>query len=134
MARKLLDDYARLLTLDTRACAALFARDAEFSSRMGSQELQFLGRHEIEGFLSHVPRQISFRATSCESATSGDRDGPRDGSTFNGEILVRPDGLPERVQSVRFEVVGGRFQRFHLWPAGQDAPLEALSGSRSVGA
>lgn len=131
MTRQLLDDYTRLLTLDTRACAALFARDAEFSSRMGSQELQFLGRHEIEGFLSHVPRQISFRAVSCESATPGERNGSRDVSTFSGEILVRPDGLPERVQSVRFEVVGGRFQRFHLWPAGEEAPLDLLAGARS---
>lgn len=122
MSRQLLETYTRLLTVDTRACAALFARDAEFSSRMGEHELSFTGRHEIEGFLTHVPRQIAFRTTSCE----------RDGEGYSGEILVQPDGLPARLHSVRFDVVDGRFQRFHVWPSGASATMEALLGDRAL--
>lgn len=107
MSRELLDDFARLLTIDTRACAALFARDAEFRTRMGSQELRFLGRHDILCFLYHVPRQIIFRALASRP----------EGGGYAAELLVLPDGLPPRTQLVRYEVDGGRFTRFHLRPA-----------------
>lgn len=122
MSRQLLETYTRLLTVDTRACAALFARDAEFSSRMGSQDLLFSGRHDIEGFLAHVPRQIAFRTTACE----------RDGESYCGEILVQPDGLPPRVQSVRFEVVDGRFQRFHVEPQPSSEDELVSDGTRRI--
>ena len=106
MCRELLEDYARLLTVDTRACAELFARDAEFHTRLGSQELRLRGRHEIQRFLYHVPRQINFRAGACES----------EGDGYRAELLIRPAGLPARTQDVRFEVADGRFSIFQLLP------------------
>ncbi|MBK7877595.1 MAG: hypothetical protein IPJ77_18045 [Planctomycetes bacterium] len=119
MSRELIDDYTRLLTVDTRACADLFARDAEFRTRMGSQELRFHGRHDILCFLYHVPRQISFRTVAARP----------EGVGYSAEILVLPDGLPPRTQLVRYEVDGGRFTRFHLRPAnGSELPRAASRG------
>lgn len=104
MCRKLLDDFTRLLTQDTNACAQLFARDAEFKTHLGSQELCFQGRHEIRSFLHHVPRQIAFRASFSHP----------EGDGFTAEILVLPDGLPPRTRGLRYAVEEGRFKRFHL--------------------
>ena len=102
MARHLLDTYARLLTVDTRACADLFAPDAEYLTRLGSHDLVLRGREEIESFLSHVPRQISFRAGACR----------REGDRYRGEVHVRYPDLEERRHSVVYRVAGGRFQSF----------------------
>ena len=123
MSRELLDDYARLLTLDSRACAALFARDAEFNTRLGSHDLCLRGRHEIHDFLEHVPRQVRFRPIACRE-TDADRN------AFQAEILVLPDGLPSRTQSVHFRVEAGRITRFDVDlddpdPNGLDAPAES---------
>jgi hypothetical protein len=107
MSRELLDDYARLLTLDSRACAALFARDAEFNTRLGSHDLCLRGRHEIHDFLEHVPRQVRFQAIACEETDA-------DPNAFRAEILVLPDGLPSRTQSVHFRVEAGRITRFDV--------------------
>lgn len=106
MSRQLLDAFTRLLTLDTRACAQLFTRDAEFRTHLGSHELCFLGRQEILTFLHHVPRQVIFRAEN----TREEQDG------FAAEILVLPDGLPPHRRSLRYAVEQGRFKRFHLQP------------------
>ena len=102
MARHLLDSYARLLTVDTRACADLFAHDAEYVTRLGSHELVLRGRAEIESFLAHVPRQICFRAGACR----------REGDEYRGEVHVRYPDLDPRRQAVVYRVVGGRIQRF----------------------
>lgn len=107
MSRELLDDYTRLLTLDTRACAALFARDAEFNTRLGTLDLCFRGRHEIQDFIEHVPRQVRFQALGCRPTDA-------DPNAFRAEILVLPDGLPSRTQSVHFHVEDGRITRFDL--------------------
>ena len=107
MSHELLEDYARLLTVNTRACAELFAHDAVFHTRLGTQDLNFQGRGEIERFLAHVPRQISFRAGTCRT----------EGDDYHGEILVLPDGLPLARRQVRFRVASGRFTRFH-WQNG----------------
>lgn len=112
MCRELLEDYARLLTVDTRACAELFARDAEFRTHLGSHELLFTGRHEIQRFLRHVPRQIQFRAGACHPESPGAEHGPG----YRAELVIRPDGLPVRTRAVRFHVVDGRFSRFQLLP------------------
>lgn len=107
MSRTLIDDFVRLLTVDTRACADLFARDAEFRTHLGGHELCFLGRHDILRFLVHVPRQIVFRAVGSRPYGAG----------YEAEILVLPDGLPPRRQHVRYEIEGGRFTRFTVRPA-----------------
>ncbi|MBI5361691.1 MAG: hypothetical protein HZA53_00840 [Planctomycetes bacterium] len=104
MSRELLDDFTRLLTQDTSACAQLFARDAEFKTHVGSHELCFFGRHDILSFLHHVPRQIAFRAVFSRP----------EGDGYSGEILVLPDGLPPRTRGLRYAVEQGRFKRFHL--------------------
>jgi len=108
MTQELLEDYVRLLTVDTRACADLFARDAIFQTQLGSQELYLRGRQEIERFLKHVPRQILFRASDLRS----------EGDGWLGEILILPDGLPPRRQRVRYSVESGRFASFHWLPGG----------------
>lgn len=115
MCRELLEDYARLLTIDTRACAELFARDAEFRTQLGSHELTFTGRHEIQRFLTHVPRQIQFRAGACHPE-SPDLSNAQHGPGYRAELVIRPDGLPIRTRAVRFHVVDGRFSRFQLLP------------------
>lgn len=104
MSQQLLNDFTRLLTLDTRACAQLFTRDAEFRTHLGTHELCFLGRHEILAFLHHVPRQITFRAEDPREEHDG----------FTAHILVLPDGLPPHRRSLRYSVEQGRFKRFHL--------------------
>jgi hypothetical protein len=104
MARNLLADYARLLTVDTLACVELFAPDAEYRTRLGTYDLSLRGRSEIQRFLSHVPRQISFRS------------GPavRDGREYRGEVHVHGEGLQPRTQSVRYSVADGLITRFEI--------------------
>lgn len=104
MSRSLLDTYARLLTTDTRACANLFAHDAEYLTRLGSHDLHFKGRNEIRRFLQHVPRQIVFRATSCAP----------EGANFMGAVRMSAADLRTRHQHVRYSVEGGRFRRFEI--------------------
>lgn len=102
--RNLLAEYARLLTVDTLACAELFALDAEYKTRLGTSDLALRGRSQIRGFLSHVPRQVSFRS------------GPsiRDGRDYRGEVVVHGDGLRPRTQTVRYSVEGGLITRFEI--------------------
>ena len=102
MARHLLEAYARLLTTDTRACADLFAPDAEYTTRVGSQLVHLRGREDIERFLVHVPRQICFRAGNCR----------REGDGYRGEVHVRYPDLEPRRQSVLYRVADGLIQRF----------------------
>jgi hypothetical protein len=107
MHRHLLDAYARLLTIDTRACAALFAPDAEYRARIGSQLVELRGRAEIEAFLAHVPRQVSFRAGLCRAHGEG----------FRGTVDVRFPDLGTGRHAVAFEVDGGLFRRFEVRPS-----------------
>jgi hypothetical protein len=102
MDPELLDRFARLLTSDTDACAALFASDAVYSAHLGGCELRLVGRAEIRQFLSHVPRQIAFRAEAPQAR----------GEDWVGEITVQAHDLAPRPQRVRFAVRDGRFQRF----------------------
>lgn len=104
MSHALLDEYARLLTTDTAACANLFALDAEFSTRVGSQRLHFKGREEIRRFLRHVPRQIAFRAAQCVAEAGG----------FSGSLSLSAADLRVRHQRVRYAVEAGRFTRFEV--------------------
>ena len=104
MSQDLLDEYARLLTTDTRACADLFSNDAQYLARLGNQDLCFEGRADIGRFLQHVPRQISFRAASCEPHGAG----------YQGELSVKCADLGSRQQRVRFQVQSGRFIRFEV--------------------
>lgn len=104
MSHHLLDDYARLLTSNTHACADLFTLDAEYLTRVGSHDLCFRGRDDIRGFLQHVPRQISFRAAHCRS----------DGDGFRGELRLSAADLPTRALSVRYVVHGGRIKWFEI--------------------
>lgn len=104
MSLSLLDEYARLLTRDTRACAELFAADAEYRTRLGSHHLVFRGRDDIRGFLRHVPRQISFRAAGCA----------RDGAGWRGELSLSAADLGTRAQRVRYLVESGRITRFEV--------------------
>jgi hypothetical protein len=104
MSHALLDEYARLLTTDTRACAGLFASDAQYHTRLGSHSLCFRGRADIVSFLKHVPRQISFRAAGCEV----------DGAGYRGELRLSSADLSPRHQKVRFFVEEGRFTRFEV--------------------
>jgi hypothetical protein len=103
MSQELLEDYARLLNVNTRACAELFAHDAVFQTRLGTQDLHLCGQREIERFLTHVPRQICFRAGICRLEDDG----------YHAEIHVLPDGLPATRRRVRYRVESGRFTRFH---------------------
>jgi hypothetical protein len=107
MPRNLLADYARLLTVDTLACVELFAPDAEYRTRLGSHELELRGRSQIQQFLSHVPRQISFRS------------GPsvREGREYRGEVHVQGEGLTPRTQTVRYSVADGLITRFEILAA-----------------
>jgi hypothetical protein len=100
----LLDEYARLLTTDTRACADLFTNDAQYRTKLGSHDLCFEGRADIGGFLRHVPRQISFRAAHCE----------QDGNGYRGALQLSSADLGARKQHVRFRVSDGRFTRFEV--------------------
>ncbi len=104
MARNLLSDYARLLTVDTLACVELFAPDAEYKTRLGTYDLSLRGRTEIQRFLSHVPRQMSFRS------------GPavREGREYRGEVHVHGEGLSPRTQTVRYSVADGLITRFEI--------------------
>lgn len=104
MTRNLLAEYARLLTADTLACAQLFAPDAEYRTRLGSHDLSLRGRAQIQGFLAHVPRQISFRAGPCV----------RVGRDYRGEVHVQGEGLTPRAQSVRYSVAEGLITRFEI--------------------
>jgi hypothetical protein len=108
MIHTLLDEYARLLTIDTRACADLFSTHAQYRTRLGSHDLCFRGRAEISRFLRHVPRQISFRAARCEP----------DGSGYQGELALSAADLGRRRQHVRFQVEDGRFTRFEVLQPG----------------
>jgi hypothetical protein len=107
MGRRLLDTYARLLTIDTRACVALFAEDAEYVLRLGSQALHLRGREEIARFLAHVPRQICFRAGDCRKI----------GDHYLGEIHVRFPDLGARLQSIRLRVEQGLIRSLEVLPA-----------------
>lgn len=100
----MLESFARLLTSDTRACAMLFARDAELTTWVGNEPVICQGRHEIERFLRHVPRQIAFRAEGCARFEDG----------FRGEIVVSASDLQAWRRVVRFDVEDGRFTRFEL--------------------
>ncbi|MFN0243652.1 MAG: hypothetical protein ACKVWV_12225 [Planctomycetota bacterium] len=104
MSHQMLDAYARLLTIDTKACAELFDADAQYSTHIGSQELVFVGRDDIEGFLRHVPRQLTFRAAACR----------RDGDSFRGEVTVIGDGFTPRAHFVCYYVADGLFTRFDV--------------------
>lgn len=104
MYRELLDSYARLLTTDTRACAELFDRDAEYIHRLGSYDLCLRGRDEIASFIRHVPRQISFRAGRCHP----------EGDGFRGEVTVLANGFAPFAQSILYRVQSGRFTRFEI--------------------
>lgn len=104
MSHTLLDAYARLITTDTDACADLFSTDAEYLTRLGSQQLTFTGREDIRGFLQHVPRQISFRAAHCVA----------EGAGFAGALRLSAADLTPRQQRVRFSVEAGRFKRFEI--------------------
>jgi hypothetical protein len=104
MSQYLLDEYARLLTTDTRACAGLFSSDAQYLARLGSHDLCFRGRADIGNFLQHVPRQIAFRAARCEP----------DGAGYRGELRLSSADLSPRHQHVRFHFEGGRFTRFEV--------------------
>ncbi len=106
MTYPLLDEYARLLTTDTRACSELFTNDAEFRTQLGSSALTFHGREDIARFLRHVPRQISFRVAHCAPEGAGYRAALH---------LVAADLRPRR-QAVRYRVEGGRFTRFEVLP------------------
>lgn len=104
MSYHLLDEYARLLTTDTKACAQLFDSDAEYLTRLGSTDLHFRGREDIGRFLRHVPRQISFRAAHCIP----------DGDGYTGSLRVSSADLGSRHIHVRFVVQSGRFRRFEV--------------------
>jgi hypothetical protein len=104
MSRQLLDEYARLLTTDTRACANLFAPDAEYFARLGSHDLHFRGREDIRAFLQHVPRQITFRSLGTTA----------NGGNFHGELRLSAADLVPRSQNVRYTVDRGRFLRFEV--------------------
>ncbi|MDZ4772924.1 MAG: ketosteroid isomerase family protein [Planctomycetota bacterium] len=104
MSHTLLDEYARLLTTDTRACANLFASDAEFSTHVGSHRLTFKGREDIGRFLRHVPCQIAFRAAHCVADAGG----------FSGSLRLSAADLRPRQQRVRYFVEGGRITRFEV--------------------
>ncbi len=100
----LLDEYARLLTTDTRACAELFTNDAQYRARLGSHDLYFEGRADIGEFLQHVPRQIAFRAAHCE----------QEGNGYRGALQLSSADLGAGTQQVRFRVSDGRFTRFEV--------------------
>lgn len=100
----MLESFARLLTSDTRACAMLFARDAELTTWVGTEAVICQGRHEIERFLRHVPRQIAFRADDCSRAEDG----------FRGALVVSASDLTTWRRDVRFDVEDGRFTRLEL--------------------
>ena len=104
MTRNLLAEYARLLTVDTLACAQLFAQDAEYRTRLGSHDLALHGRAQIQRFLAHVPRQVSFRAGPCV----------RVGRDYRGEVQVRGEGLKPRAHTVRYSVAEGLITRFEI--------------------
>ena len=103
--RHLLDAYARLLTVDTKACAALFAPGAEFRTHLGTQLVHLVGRAEIEAFLVHVPRQLSFRAGACRAHVDGG---------FRGTVEVRFPELGTVRHAVAFEVERGLFQSLEV--------------------
>ena len=102
MYRELLDNYARLLTTDSRACAELFDRDAEYIHRLGTYDLHLRGREEIASFIRHVPRQISFRAGRCHP----------EGDGYRGEVMVLANGFEPFAQRILYSVESGRFTRF----------------------
>ena len=104
MHHHLLGSYARLLTTDTNACARLFAHDAEFSSWLGSYQLELRGRGEIERLLNHVPRQLRFHAVKCV----------REGRRYRGELSIAGPDLEPRTCTVRFRVHGGQFTSFEV--------------------
>ena len=104
MSRVLLERYARLLTTDTEACARLFAPDAEYLTRLGEQQLHLRGRDDILRFITHVPRQLCFRATGCR----------KHGESFRGQIHVRGEDFPQRSQAVRYQVAEGLFKHFEV--------------------
>ena len=115
MSHALLDEYARFLTTDTAACVELFARDAEFSTRVGSQRLVFKGREEIQRFLRHVPRQIAFRVAHCVPEPGG----------FTGSLSLSASDLRVRHQRVRYAVEAGRFTRFEVLDDRAESELRA---------
>ena len=104
MSHYLLDEYARLLTTDTEACADLFTTDAEYRTRLGSHDLHFKGRDDIHGFIKHVPRQISFRAAHCIADEGG----------FRGELRLMASDLEPRALRVRYMVENGRIKWFEV--------------------
>lgn len=104
MERDLLEEYARLLTTDTRACAGLFALDAEYFTRVGSHDLHLRGREDIENFLVHVPRQLCFRAVTSRST----------GSTYGGEVHIQAEGMSACAHAVLYSLDRGRFKRFEV--------------------
>src|SRR5262249_20263658 len=104
MSLYLLETYARLLTTDTRACARLFTPDAEYITRLGGLDLHLYGRHEIEGFIAHVPRQLCFRAADSRPENGG----------YRGEVLVAEGASPLGTQRVRYDMKSGRFRRFEV--------------------
>lgn len=104
MTRDLLAEYARLLTADTAACVLLFAHDAEYKTRLGSHDLALRGRAEIQGFLSHVPRQLSFHAGPCVKDAAG----------YRGEVHIRGEGFPPRTHTVRYTVDAGLITNFEV--------------------
>lgn len=115
MTYPLLDEYARLLTTDTRACSELFSNDAEFRTQLGTNQLSFLGREEIARFLRHVPRQISFRVAHCA----------REGEGFRGALHLVAADLRPRQQVVRYWIAHGRFTRFEVLPGPEASTLRA---------
>lgn len=112
MSYHLLDEYARLLTTDTKACTQLFVNDAEYLTRLGTQDLHFRGREDIGRFLRHVPRQISFRAAHCVP----------DGNGYRGALRLSAADLGHRHLHVRFVVEAGRFRRFEVLAEGTSPP------------
>jgi hypothetical protein len=104
LSHALLEEFARLLTLDTHACVQLFAHDGECRARLGREELHFRGRAAIQAFLCHVPRQIRFQAGEVVA----------EGDGFRGELELTAADLLPASRGVRFRVQDGHIARFEL--------------------
>jgi hypothetical protein len=129
MTRQMLEDYARLLTTDTHGCSKLFANDAEFLTRIGSQSLHLRGRSEIRSFLTHVPRQMKFRPGEISVV---------DDAEYQGRLAVSAADLGTTGQIVRYKIERGLFTRFEIesvaHPHAQPSHAAVTSGAVPTGA